>query len=91
MKFIVPEPPKSVSQYLPTRHIEQKMEPIKQVRKAKLSALDVLSTNTKRRARRAENNKLIENFLEGLKLFYPQDYEEIMKEKQERLAKKKRL
>ena len=63
--------------------------PKKFIRKAKQAALDQILLDTKKRAKKLEMKQIFSKFVDGLKIFYPQDYEEIMKEKQEKLARRK--
>ena len=62
---------------------------IKQIRKAKLAALDVILGDTKKRASKAELKLICNNFVEGLKHFDREMYDDIQKERQAKLAKRK--
>lgn len=44
---------------------------------------------SKKRAKRAELQQLYDNFMEGLKIFEPEMYEDIQKEQQAKRAKRK--
>ena len=83
MKFFVPEPPEAVSLCLKNRQDELIPGPIKLIRKSKQAALDQILMDTKKRAKKLEMKQIFSKFVDGLKIFYPQDYEEILKEKQE--------
>ena len=89
MKFFLPEPPESATLCLHDQRKESISEPIKLIRKAKLTALDVILAHTKKRAKNAEMKQIFNNFVEGLKYFDREMYDDIQKERQEKLARRK--
>ena len=84
MKFFVPEPPEAAVVCMHDRRKEPKSEPNKLIRKTKLAALDLILADTNKRARKAELKQICNNFVEGLKYFDREMYDDIQKE---RLAK----
>ena len=71
------------------RREESMSVPIKLIRKAKLAALGVIFSDTNKRARKAELKQICNNFVEGLKYFDREMYDDIQKERLVKLAKRK--